>query len=70
MARLGIGILIIPQKPWEMVAKELNDYRPSSATVNGIDAPPPIVGGWTLCDETPTAPRSARAATSASTSAR
>src|SRR5881396_696052 len=27
MAQLGIGILIIPQKPWELVAKELNDYR-------------------------------------------
>ena len=27
MAKLGIGLLIIPQKPWEMVANELNAYR-------------------------------------------
>ena len=48
MARLGIGILIIPQKPWELVVKELNDYRAVFREVNGVDAPPPIVGGWTL----------------------
>ena len=51
MAKLGIGILIIPQKPWEVVATELNDYRQIFHEVNGIDAPPPIVGGWTYCDE-------------------
>ena len=50
MAKLGIGILIIPQKPWDMVVKELNDYRTVFSAVNGIDAPPPIVAGWTLCD--------------------
>ena len=26
MAKLGIGILIIPQKPWEAVAQELGEY--------------------------------------------
>jgi alkanesulfonate monooxygenase SsuD/methylene tetrahydromethanopterin reductase-like flavin-dependent oxidoreductase (luciferase family) len=51
MARLGIGILIIPQKPWEVVAEELNAYRTVFRDVNGVDAPPPIVGGWTYCDE-------------------
>src|SRR5262249_4857219 len=51
MARLGIGILIIPQKPWESVTTELNAYREVFRTVNGVDAPPPIVGGWTYCDE-------------------
>jgi len=51
MARLGIGLLIIPQKPWDMVAQELNDYRTVYRDVNGVDAPPPIVGGWTYCDE-------------------
>ena len=51
MAKLGIGILIIPQKPWDLVAKELNDYRSTYRDANGTDAPPPIVGGWTLCDE-------------------
>jgi alkanesulfonate monooxygenase SsuD/methylene tetrahydromethanopterin reductase-like flavin-dependent oxidoreductase (luciferase family) len=51
MAKLGIGILIIPQKPWDMVAKELSDYRRVFHEVNGVDAPPPICAGWTFCDE-------------------
>jgi alkanesulfonate monooxygenase SsuD/methylene tetrahydromethanopterin reductase-like flavin-dependent oxidoreductase (luciferase family) len=53
MAKLGIGILIIPQKPWEMGAKELADYRRTFHEVNGTDAPPPICAGWTFCDENP-----------------
>jgi alkanesulfonate monooxygenase SsuD/methylene tetrahydromethanopterin reductase-like flavin-dependent oxidoreductase (luciferase family) len=51
MAKLGIGILIIPQKPWPMVAQELNDYRQVYRDTNGTEAPPPIVGGWTFCDK-------------------
>jgi len=51
MARLGIGLLIIPQKPWDMVAQELNAYRTIYREVNGTDAPPPIVGAWMYCDE-------------------
>jgi alkanesulfonate monooxygenase SsuD/methylene tetrahydromethanopterin reductase-like flavin-dependent oxidoreductase (luciferase family) len=51
MAKLGIGILIIPQKPWDAVAAELNAYRSVFSEVNGVEAPPPIVGGWTYCDE-------------------
>jgi alkanesulfonate monooxygenase SsuD/methylene tetrahydromethanopterin reductase-like flavin-dependent oxidoreductase (luciferase family) len=51
MARLGIGLLIIPQKPWELVVQELADYRSVFQQVNGAEAPPPIVAGWVLCDE-------------------
>jgi alkanesulfonate monooxygenase SsuD/methylene tetrahydromethanopterin reductase-like flavin-dependent oxidoreductase (luciferase family) len=51
MAKLGIGLLIIPQKPWEMVLAELANYRSVYQTQNGVDAPPPIVAGWTFCDE-------------------
>jgi alkanesulfonate monooxygenase SsuD/methylene tetrahydromethanopterin reductase-like flavin-dependent oxidoreductase (luciferase family) len=51
MARLGIGLLIIPQKPWDMVADELNAYRRIYREVNGSDAPPPVIGGWIYCDE-------------------
>jgi alkanesulfonate monooxygenase SsuD/methylene tetrahydromethanopterin reductase-like flavin-dependent oxidoreductase (luciferase family) len=50
MARLGVGILIIPQKPWEVVANELKSYREVFRRLNGRDAPAPIVGGWTFCD--------------------
>ena len=39
MAELGVGILIIPQKPWEEVAKELDDYRAVYREVNGAEAP-------------------------------
>ena len=51
MARLGVGILIIPQKPWEVVAEELTSYREAFRRLNGRDAPAPVVGGWTFCDE-------------------
>jgi len=50
MAELGVGILIIPQKPWHEVAKELADYRGIYREVNGTEAPPPISAGWTFCD--------------------
>ena len=51
MARLGIGILIIPQKPWEDVAVELNTYRTIYREVNGTEAPPPVGAGWVFCDK-------------------
>jgi alkanesulfonate monooxygenase SsuD/methylene tetrahydromethanopterin reductase-like flavin-dependent oxidoreductase (luciferase family) len=51
MAKLGVGILIIPQKPWKEVARELETYRSIFRQVNGGDAPPPVSAGWTFCDE-------------------
>src|SRR5690349_14057343 len=51
MARLGVGILIIPQKPWDVVEKDLSDYRAAYLKVNGTDAPPTVCAGWTFCDE-------------------
>src|SRR5712691_1596713 len=45
MAELGVGMLIIPQKPWGEVAKELASYREIYRRVNGMDAPPPICAG-------------------------
>jgi alkanesulfonate monooxygenase SsuD/methylene tetrahydromethanopterin reductase-like flavin-dependent oxidoreductase (luciferase family) len=53
MAELGVGILIIPQKPWKEVARELEVYRSVYREVNGLDAPPPISAGWTFCDTDP-----------------
>ena len=53
MAELGVGVLIIPQKPWHEVAKELAAYREVYRRVNGADAPPPICAGWTFCDPDP-----------------
>jgi len=50
MADLGVGMLIIPQKPWGEVAKELHAYRQAYREINGADAPPPICAGWVFCD--------------------
>jgi alkanesulfonate monooxygenase SsuD/methylene tetrahydromethanopterin reductase-like flavin-dependent oxidoreductase (luciferase family) len=51
MAKLGIGILIIPQKPWEAVAQELKEYRTIYKQVNGGEPLPTIAAGWTFCDK-------------------
>jgi alkanesulfonate monooxygenase SsuD/methylene tetrahydromethanopterin reductase-like flavin-dependent oxidoreductase (luciferase family) len=51
MAKLGIGILIIPQKPWEAVAKELGEYRAIYRQANAAEPPPTIASGWVFCDE-------------------
>jgi len=51
MAELGIGILIIPQKPWDDVEKELEMYRGVYREVNGTEAPPTVNAAWVFCDE-------------------
>src|SRR5437899_3252046 len=48
---LGVGILVIPQKPWPEVAKELDAYRTTYRDINRTEAPPPVCAGWTFCDE-------------------
>lgn len=51
MAKLGIGILVIPQKPWDVVEAELRTYRQVYRDVNGAEAPATIAAGWVFCDE-------------------
>jgi len=51
MAELGVGLLIIPQKPWPVVERELTEYRETFLAATGKSAPPPIVSGWTFVDE-------------------
>src|SRR5207253_9534202 len=46
MARLGVGILIITQKPWHVVAKEFDTYGAVYRQVIGVEAPPRISAGW------------------------
>src|SRR2546428_671471 len=53
MAGLGVGILVLPQKPWPEVAKELDAYRTTYRDINRTEAPPPVCAGWTFCDENP-----------------
>jgi alkanesulfonate monooxygenase SsuD/methylene tetrahydromethanopterin reductase-like flavin-dependent oxidoreductase (luciferase family) len=53
MAELGVGILVIPQKPWPEVTKELDTYRTVYREVNRAEPPAPICAGWTFCDADP-----------------
>jgi alkanesulfonate monooxygenase SsuD/methylene tetrahydromethanopterin reductase-like flavin-dependent oxidoreductase (luciferase family) len=43
MARLGVGIMVIAQKPWETAEAELADYRARYLELNGFEAPKPIL---------------------------
>lgn len=49
MARLGVGILIIPQKLWEDHARELAEYSRLYREMHGRAAPRPWVAGWVAC---------------------
>ena len=51
MAKLGLGILVIPQKPWEVHAQELNEYNDLFLKMHGHAAPRPYVAGWVMCDK-------------------
>jgi alkanesulfonate monooxygenase SsuD/methylene tetrahydromethanopterin reductase-like flavin-dependent oxidoreductase (luciferase family) len=43
MARLGYGLMIIAQKPWETTIKEINDYRVLYEEVNAEPPPKPLL---------------------------
>jgi len=52
MARLGIGLLVIPQKPWAMVQEDFEVYHRVWAEENpGTAPPPPLSGGFIVCHE-------------------
>lgn len=51
MARLGVGILVIAQKPWETVIADLEGYRERFYEVNGFEAPAPILAVFVAVDE-------------------
>jgi len=50
MAKLGVGILVVPQKPWDAVEQEVAEYRTLYREINGEDPPAPVIAGWTFCD--------------------
>jgi alkanesulfonate monooxygenase SsuD/methylene tetrahydromethanopterin reductase-like flavin-dependent oxidoreductase (luciferase family) len=43
MARLGVGIMVIAQKPWETAEAELAAYRARFLEINGAEAPKPVL---------------------------
>jgi alkanesulfonate monooxygenase SsuD/methylene tetrahydromethanopterin reductase-like flavin-dependent oxidoreductase (luciferase family) len=55
MARLGIGLLIIPQKPWPVVRQDLDAYRATWREAQGPDLlpPAPLSGGLVFIDRDP-----------------
>jgi alkanesulfonate monooxygenase SsuD/methylene tetrahydromethanopterin reductase-like flavin-dependent oxidoreductase (luciferase family) len=50
MAKLGTGVLIVPQKPWNQVRDETATYRSTYRDAIGDEPPAPIVAGWTFVD--------------------
>ena len=43
MARMGVGLMVIAQKPWDTAVAELNEYRARFLELNGTEAPKPIL---------------------------
>ncbi len=43
MARLGVGLMVIAQKPWNKVVEDLTAYRRRFLEINGVEAPKPIL---------------------------
>lgn len=43
MARMGVGLMVIAQKPWETAEAELAAYRQRYLELNGVEAPKPIL---------------------------
>jgi alkanesulfonate monooxygenase SsuD/methylene tetrahydromethanopterin reductase-like flavin-dependent oxidoreductase (luciferase family) len=46
MAELGIGIMVIAQKPWETTIADVENYRQVYREINGTEAPKPIIATW------------------------
>jgi alkanesulfonate monooxygenase SsuD/methylene tetrahydromethanopterin reductase-like flavin-dependent oxidoreductase (luciferase family) len=52
MAKLGVGLLVVPQKPWDVVKKDFEVYHQAYRDANdGIEAPPPFCGSFIFVDE-------------------
>lgn len=43
MANMGVGLMVIAQKPWPTAIAELNEYRARFFELNGTEAPKPIL---------------------------
>lgn len=53
MARLGYGLILIAQKPWETVMRETTEYAALFEQMNGYEAPRPILVNLTTVDSDP-----------------
>ena len=50
MARLGVGMLIIAIKGWEVVGEDMARYREAFRERNDADPPPPLANAFVVCD--------------------
>lgn len=50
LAELGVGLLIIPQKPWEEIARDLSSYEDACRRL-GREPRPPVAAAWVYCAE-------------------
>ncbi|MDB5480048.1 MAG: Luciferase-like, subgroup [Caulobacteraceae bacterium] len=53
MARLGVGLMVIAQKPWPQVVEDLTAYRRRFLEINGHEAPKPILAVFVATHEDP-----------------
>ena len=52
MAKLGVGLLVIPQKPWDTVKKDFETYHQVWREVNGAaPIPQPLCGAFVFVDK-------------------
>lgn len=51
MAKLGVGLLIIAQKPWPTTVTEIDAYRERYVELNGEPPPAPIIAVFIAVDE-------------------
>ena len=51
MARLGVGVLIIPQKPWDVHIQDLKNYEQIFLDIHGHNPPKPIITSYTVCHQ-------------------
>jgi alkanesulfonate monooxygenase SsuD/methylene tetrahydromethanopterin reductase-like flavin-dependent oxidoreductase (luciferase family) len=51
IAELGVGLLLIVQKPWELVKEDLDAYGEAWRSVSGDDPPAPICSAFVFVDE-------------------
>ncbi|WP_051342720.1 LLM class flavin-dependent oxidoreductase [Pseudonocardia spinosispora] len=53
MARLGYGLMLIAQKPWQVTVSETAAYRELFVEVNGHEPPAPVLVNFTTVDPDP-----------------
>jgi alkanesulfonate monooxygenase SsuD/methylene tetrahydromethanopterin reductase-like flavin-dependent oxidoreductase (luciferase family) len=53
MAKLGVGLLVIPQKPWKDVKQDFEVYHQVFREVNHTEAPSPLCAAFFFVDDDP-----------------